>query len=113
MGNEVPEKSADRGSGDESPGPDQRDLWSAGSDDNERACIEGSCTPIRIDTAAGNEQPSTATIEGEERLQVDAGISASEEEVLGRTSVGARILLLQQWECDRRCDRGIHRDAGS
>src|SRR5580692_1811202 len=45
--------------------------------------------------AAGDNQPPHAMAEGPDSAPLAGGVPASEEAVLGTTSVGARLLLLQ------------------
>jgi hypothetical protein len=62
---------------------------------------ERSSASVCVDTATSNDKPTDPMVEGEDVVQVDGGISAFAQAVLGTTSVGARVFLLQQRQCDR------------
>ena len=101
MEHEVSSWGADGRSSVESTRYDPRDMWSARSDDYEGACIERSCASVRVDTAAGDDQPVDTMVEGEDGVQVVGRVSAFAEAVLGAPHVGAGIFLLQQWQRER------------
>jgi hypothetical protein len=82
-------------SGDESARFDTGDMRAARSDDPEGARGERSSASVCVDTAPGNDKPTDTMVEGEDIVQVDGGISAFAQAVLGKTSVGARVFLLQ------------------
>ena len=60
-----------------------------------------SCAFVPFDSAASNDQPIAAMVEGQNSPSFVGGISALEEAVLGTAPVGARLFLLQFWECNR------------
>src|SRR3954452_9261054 len=71
------------------------------SEDNGGARSEGSCAFVPFDSAASNDQLIAAMVEGQNSPSFVGGISALEEAVLGTAPVGARLFLLQFWECNR------------
>ena len=56
--------------------------------------LEGPCAPIRVDTAASDDQPIATVAKREDGASSDGGIPAYQEAVLGATLVGARVFLL-------------------
>ena len=94
LDDEISSTSVDGRSGDGDARFDSRDLRTTRSDDHERACREGSCASVRVDTTTGDDQPDDPVVEGKDGVQVAGGFSAFAEAVLGAPYVGEGIFLL-------------------
>ena len=94
MDDQVSSSSVDGRSRGASEGYDPGDLRAARSDDPEGTCGERPSASVCVDTAASNDQPIDTMVEGEDVVQVDGGVSAFAEAVLGAPSVGTRLFLL-------------------
>ena len=55
----------------------------------------GSCSPVCVDSASGDDQPVGAAFEREDIVQAASRVSAFEQVVLGSAFLGTRVLLLQ------------------
>src|SRR2546425_10470705 len=62
--NEVSPPSPEWRGGDESARPDPGHLCAAGGEHHERACGQRPRAPVRVDSAAGDHQPTAAVVDG-------------------------------------------------
>ena len=77
-----------------SAGLDTRNLWAARSANHQRARFQRPLASVHLAAPAGDDQSVGAGAEREDGLQVDAGVSAFAQTILGPSSVGARLFLL-------------------
>src|ERR1035438_5504176 len=108
---EVSETSATGRDCNASAGPDPGHLRPARGIDHERPRVERPRASTNLAAAASYDQPSHAMAEGPDGASPAGRVSAPEEAVLGTTSVGTRLLLLQLRQRDGRRNRKVHRRA--
>ena len=95
LDNEISKTSPDWGGGHAGAGSDPGHLRATRGEDYEGPCGKGPRAPVCVDPAAGDDQPTVAVAEREDSAPHVGGLSTSEETVLGQTSVGTWVLLLQ------------------
>ena|SRR6266446_5041746 len=84
-----------------STGSDQADLYGGTCGDYQGDSIKGSCAYLCIDTTISEHFETGTVFEREDIPIYPAGVSGTEEAVLGETFVGGRILRADDWECYR------------
>ena len=104
----VPQAGAARRSGTTGAGSDTGDLSEPQRGDIARSGEGRPCASVGERTTIGSAEPTDAGREGEDEPPPAAGVSATQEGVLGAAPVGTWIFRVQQWKCHGRDDKRIH-----
>ena len=112
VGDQIPVQGAGGGIGCSSAGRNPAGVHGERGEDSEGSRESGSRASVCVVPPGAVGVATDAVHQGEEQFCPAAGVSGTEEAVLGEAPLGAGVLLRLVGHGDGRDDQGVHRTAG-